>query len=363
MYVFWLALAYLPIYLTDVGLSKFQVSLLISLLSFAPIFLTLPFGLFSDILSPKKLVILGLGLSILFFLGLRYTADFWLLFLLFLLGGIGSSLFLIANPTLFYKFLGEEHRATKLGFFHGFRLLGYGLGPLTGGHLLGRGGMSLLFGLALALLGLLLLLSFFLEDAEPVKFRLADYRQDVTSKEMAILVALTFLVSLHLGVERTCLSLFLEHNIGLVWTEIGHMFFFIGLGIAGMSVVNGLVEDSASARGRTLGSFLYLGVLFSGFFNVSLLWTHSFGSVLLVRLAHVLGDSLFLVARATIIANLFPQERIGGNLGLLQMVLMLGTFVGALMSGFIPGYLYPFVFAGSVAILSLSAVLLAKPRF
>jgi len=37
--------------------------------------------------------------------------------------------------------------------------------------------------------------------------------------------------------------------------------------------------------------------------------------------------------------------------------------VGALMSGFIPGYLYPFVFAGSVAILSLSAVLLAKPRF
>jgi len=112
-----------------------------------------------------------------------------------------------------------------------------------------------------------------------------------------------------------------------------------------------------------LGAILYLGLLISGVFNVSLLFVGAFGTVLMVRLLHVLGDSLFLVSRMVIVSNLFLPERIGGNLGVLDTTIFVGTFVGAIVSGAIPGYLYPFVFAGSLAILAIPVTMSVRPKF
>ena len=362
-YSSWLVMAYIPIYFTDLGFSHFQVSVLISIFPLSSLILTAPFGIFSDRLSPKKLVSASLAIFASFLFGLRYVKEFWLLFLLFTLGGTGNALFRVSIPALYYKFLGENRKGTKLGLFNGIGLLGWGLGPLTGGYLLENLDMVSLFGIAFLILLPFFFLSFLLEDIEPIKFELAEYKKDMFRKDVLVLVVLTFLIALHLGAEQTSLSLFLENNIGLDWSSIGNMFLFLGLGISTMSIINGFVQDNATARGKSLSLFLYLGVFLSGLFNVSLLFTHSFRTVLLVRLFHVLGDSLFMISRSTLISDLFLVERIGGNLGLFQTVLTLGIFVGSLISGAIPGYLYPFVFAGSIALLSLPFVWLVRPKF
>ncbi|MHC1567054.1 MAG: hypothetical protein ACXQT5_07135 [Candidatus Syntropharchaeia archaeon] len=61
------------------------------------------------------------------------------------------------------------------------------------------------------------------------------------------------------------------------------------------------------------------------------------------------------------ISNIFFSKRIGGNIGLMDMVFTLGVFSGAIISGAIPGYVLPFVLVGFSAILGIP-ILLMKPN-
>ena len=362
-YTLWMVLAYIPIYLTDLDFSHLQIGILISVFPLASILLVIPFGIFSDRLSPKLLVSSGLALFALFLLGLRYSQGFWEIFLVFLLGGIGGSLFLISCSSLYYKFLGEGDRGRKLGFFIGLGLLGYALGPLSGGYLLQGFDMDSLIGIAFLALLPFLGLSFFLKDVKPIEFELTEYRGDIARKEVVVLAALTFLLALHMGTEQTSFSLFLKKDIGLMEASIGTMFCFIGVTISVLSIINGFVSDRVSGQGRGLAPLLYLGMFVSGLFNIGLLFAGTFGTVLLVRLLHVFGDSLFIVSQRVIISKLFLTERIGGNLGLMATVHTLGIFVGAIISGAIPGYILSFVLVGALAVGAIAPAMLIKPRF
>lgn len=281
----------------------------------------------------------------------------------FIIGGIGGSLFRISCSSLYYKLLGGKDTGKKLGLYTGIGLFGYGFGPLTGGFLLAPLGMEALLWIAFLILLPFLFLSLFLEDVKLAKFELGEYRRDIARKEVVVLVVLTFLLSLHLGVEQTSFSLFLKENINLTEDSIGWMFCFIGVAIAILSIANGFISDSITGRGIRLGLILYLGLILSGLFNISLLFVGAFGTVLVIRLLHVLGDSLFTVSRMVIVSNLFLPERIGGNLGVLDTTIFVGTFVGAIASGAIPGYLLPFVFAGSLALLALPLAMAVRPKF
>ena len=363
-YAQWIILFNIPPYFHDtLGLSKSQIGIIISIFPLSSIILTVPFGIFSDKLSPKKLVSGGLLLIAISAIALKYSTGFWLLIFIFFIRGTGSSLFQISCYSTFYKYLGENHKGVKLGFFSGFTLLGYALGPLSGGYLLSKFPMGSLFEISFFITMLLFLLSFFLKDIEPVKFELVKYREDIMRKEVVVLLFLTFFQALHLGVEQTSFSLFLEKDIHLGKDSIGWMYFFIGVAISLANIVNGFISDSIIDRGKSLSILFYTGALISGAFNVFLLFPHTFGGVLLVRLLHIIGDSLFITSRYVIISNLFLSERIGGNLGLVTTFVTFGTFLGSLISGLIPGYLLPFIFTGSICILATIPSVIVKPRF
>jgi len=363
MSTLWLILFYIPIYLIDRGFSHLEVGILISFFPLTSLLLIFPFGIFADRLSPKKLVIAGLVISAIFLLGLRAVSGFWGFLLLFLIGGIGGSLFRISLSALYYKFLGETKKGMKLGFFSGFTLLGYGLGPLVGGSLSMRLDMDSLLLVALFVLLVPLFLSLFLEDAKPTKFHFGAYRKDMLRKEVIILTALVFLLATHLGAEQTSLSLFLKYDAGLPNNLIGLMFGLIGITISTLAIINGFVTDKVAGRGRGLAPLLYLGMLFSGLCNILMLIPRAFASVLTLRLFHVLGDSTFMVSQRVTVSNLFLAERIGGSLGLLEAMHTFGIFAGMLISGAVPGYVLPFVVTGSLAVLAILPAIALKPKF
>jgi MFS family permease len=363
MTTLWLILFYIPIYLVDCGFSHLEVGILISFFPLTSLLLMLPFGIFSDRLSPKKLVIAGLAISAIFLLGLRAVSGFWGCLLFFAIGGIGSSLFQISLSALYYKFLGETNKGRKLGFFTGLGLLGYGLGPLFGGSLLMRLDMDSLLLIAFCVLLVPLFLSLFLEDAKPTKFHFGEYRKDILKKEVIILSALVFLLATHLGAEQTSLSLFLKHNAGLADNLIGLMFCLIGITIGTLAIINGFVADRLAGTGRGLAPLIYLGLLFSGLCNILMIFPRAFASVLTVRLFHVFGDSTFTVSQRVTVSNLFLPQRIGGNLGLLDAIHSFGMFAGMIVSGAIPGYVLPFVVTGSLAVFAILPAIWLKPKF
>jgi MFS family permease len=359
----WAVLTYITIYWIDLGFSHLQVGIFVSVFPLTSLLLMIPFGLYVDRISPKKLVIASEFIFALAIAGLMTTHDFWATMLFLVVGGIGNSLFSNALPALFYKTLGNEVRGFKLGIFSASTLVGYGLGPLLAGYILQTADMQAVFMFALAGVVPLFIVSLLLADAPGMAVKLSDYKADLSNKSVLAFIILVFFFSLHAGPEQASLSLFLNKDIGLDKEGVGWVYFIHANVMALLSIVNGIVSDRINARGRGLSALFYVGVFISGITNISLFLASSFGTVLATRLSHAVGDSLVLVTRSLIISNLFVTTRMGGNLGVLTTTITLATLVGSIFSGAVPGYVTGFVIAGILAVMSIPIVMATKPEF
>jgi len=359
MQCLWLILAYIPLHLESLGFNHLQISFLISLFSFFPLLVVIPFGIFSDRISPKRLIITGFFLLALFALLIRFCESFKAFLFIFVMGGVGSSIFLISCTSLYYKLLQGGSRGAKIGFFAALGNLGYGVGPLLGSFILHAVKLQdlfiVIFFISLPFIGL----SFFLLDVKPEPFNLGLYRKDLSQVEVLIVVGITFLFALHFGAERTTLSLFLKFNAGVAEDQMGIIFFCVGLMLAAVIFSLGFFSDIHA----NLKALFLLGLLFSGAFNIAMLLVHNFFGALTVRLLHVIGDSAYLIAQRIAIARFSKPTRIGGSIGILDTTTTLGTFVGAFISGLVSGYVNPFVLTGALSLAGAFVLFFLKPNF
>lgn len=359
----WAILTYITIYWVDMGYSHLQVGILIAVFPLVSLALMIPFGVFVDRISPKKLILASQFIFALSISGLMMTQDFWLTMLLLAVGGAGNALFNNALPALFYKTLGSSIRGLKLGFFTAGILVGYGLGSLLGGYIYTDFDMNAIFLFALIGTVPMLLLSLLLADVPGTRIKLSDYRADLSSKSVLVFVILVFAFSLHAGAEQSSFSLFLNKDIGMDKESVGWLYFIHANVMAVLSIVSGYYADRVNSRGKGLAALYYVGIAVSGLTNIMLMFTTNFGNVLATRLTHAVGDSLTLVTRSLIVSNLFIATRMGGNLATVQTTVTLGTLCGAIISGAFTGYATGFAIAGAAAVLAVIYALIVKPEF
>ncbi len=359
----WAILTYITIYWIDIGFSHFQVGILISVFPLVSLILMIPFGVFVDRISPKKLVIASQLIFALSIVGLLTSHDFWFIMLMLGIGGTGNALFNNALSALYYKTLGDKIRGLKLGFFTAGILVGYGFGSLLGGYILSAFDMNAVLLFSLAGTIPMVILSLFVADVPGMRVKLSDYRADLSNKSVLIFIVLVFAFSLHAGAEQSSFSLFLNKDINLDDKSIGWIFFIHANVMALLSIISGFYADRVNSRGKGLARLYYIGMAISGITNILLIFTNSFGTVLATRLTHAVGDSLTLVSRSLIISNLFIATRMGGNLATIQVTITLGTLFGSIISGAVPGYASGFFIAGAAAVIAVIYALIAKPEF
>ena len=359
----WVVLAYLTIYWTDLGFSHFQVGILISVYPVTALALMVPSGILADRISPKKLVLASLVISAVNIWGLMSTTDFWMTLVFLVIGGVSNAMFNNALPALYYKTLGNRDRGIKLGIFTGTAIFGYGLGPLIGGQLIARFNMQAAFLFTLIGLVPLFIVSLLLADVPGTRVPLNIYKTDLSNRTVLIFVIMVFLVSMHMGVEQTSFSLYLNKDLHISQADVGLLYFLQAVAMAVLAVFSGFIGDRATARGRGLAALFYIGITVSGLTNIALFFAQGFTSVLGVRLFHAIGDSMTLVIRGMIISHLFVASRIGGNLGTVTTTINLAMLAGALLGGIIPGYSLSFVVAGVLALLVIPIGLFTRPKF
>ncbi len=349
----------MPLFLKqDLGFSGRQIGLLYAFFSLTSIFTSFPFGLASDRIPARNLVVLAL-----FFMGVSLLSQSilrsFILFLgAYLIYGLGLNLFRVSLDALLLKSLPRKVAKTY-GLFNGARMLGFTIGGLLGGILLQRYDFVSTLRTVGCFYFLLTIIWFLLPSTITARFRVKTYWHDFRDPKVFLFAIWLYLFYLHWGAEFTSYGLFLREDLGLSLIGMGlYMsaeFFVVGLA----SVTGGLLLD----KGKDLYRMAALGLLCSGLGHMGMVIKYIPVS-LAFRLLHGFGDGTIMVLSYVGIAKLFRIERIGGNSGLITLAIMLGNFTGALIFGPLGakmGYGVPLFVSGAITLALIPVVFL--PRF
>jgi len=350
---FQLFFMFIPIHLRGIGLANWQIGVLMGLLPVTAILLSAPFGIFSDRIVPKHMVVVSLLLMAAFAGLLGSTVAFSALIVVFLIGGTARNLFFVSLYSLYYKTIGEKNKSKKIALAEISRMVAYGIGPFAGGALLATLAFSALFGIAFLAVIPLILLALMLKRTKGAFTPLSEYKKDFRNSKFLLVFAAYFFLALHFGAEDTVHALFLEQTVGLSFQEIG----FVFLWIAAVLVCFNVIGAFALGRGRGIKGILLAGLAASAIGNIIYLWSFSLPMVLLSRLVHEGGDAAAILSIRVVTPSLTRTERVGGALGTITLASYAGSLVGALISGFSAdayGYAMPFAITGAALLVPLA---------
>jgi len=327
--VFWMILAFLPVFLKDRQMADPVIGMVFGAYSISALLLMLPLGLLADRFSPKRILLFGALLTLIHIEGLKLAATAWQFVALAVCGGMGWATFQIVLLALYLKVIGEQQRGRNVAFYTTGQFLGFGAGPLLAGMLWGEINYAQLMTIAEGACLLLTLAVCGLEDSTPIRFDWGDYRRDLRKPHIVLFLLVYFFYATHLGVEHTAFTLLMKDNLAFSGRQIGLVFFAVGLWMGFLSPVAGHRFDV----GQNLLPFLFFGLLISAVFQVMTGYAEHPLGMAGVRILHTLGDTPVLLAMGILTAAFFPVGRLGGNSAAVYTVRTLGVFIGNVGAG------------------------------
>ncbi len=353
---------FLPIYFRDtLGYSGTQIGILFGVLAVTAIVAALPVGLGADRVTPRRILAFFFGLLSVAAYGMAYMTHFGAYVGVFILFGISINGIRIALDTLYLKTNHGTETGIRMGVFQALRMVGIALGTAIGGYFLERIAFrSTLLVLSLASAGMLIG-TIPLPATRTMRLQFAEYRSDFFSRKVVLFLAWLFLYTTHWGAEQTSYALFLQDTLHLSLAGMGCYMGaeFIPLGLAVWWC--GRVSD----RGRSLRAMAIAGLILSGVGHIAMCMPHLYVSFL-ARLVHGLGDGALTIVVYVGMARYFHFDRMGGNYGLVFLVVSASSVIGSLVYGPLGqsyGYAFPLVTSGIVTLLISPVVYLIPKGF
>lgn len=338
-----------PIYLSNIGLTGYEIGVLLAVFAITSIFVSFPAGVVNDRWTIRLTMIVGIAMVSSFLLGLGFFESFLIFIPLFFLGGLGTNLEEVSIRTLVYKTRMEGREGEKFGIFNLVRNIGGPLGLFIGGALI----LLLDFPLAFKIIGILSLLLIPLVSFRPVmryRVKLVEYKMDFINKKVVSLGIIMFLFTLHWGAEHTSYGLFLRNNLGLDMFLIG-VYTSVALFILGVTAY--FFGKRIDSRKSNMKNVFITGMIISGVFHI----LHTIPIVplsFILRIVHEVGDGMAMIAVYFWVSRLFGVERIGGDSSLMFTVMLFGQVIGSLIFGpigYLMGYHIPLIISGMINIL------------
>jgi len=210
--------------------------------------------------------------------------------------------------------------------------IGWAIGPMAGGFLLGIASYGWLFAAGAATACLSLIGVPFLPrgrevaDARPLSLR--NFKPLLADRRLVIFCGLCLLFFLSMAQWGSTLSVFAVEWIGLPTEQYGLLMSISGaLIVAFQFPVSRRIERLRLRRALVLGCLLYgLGFLSFGWVNG---FVPAIGSIVVL----VAGEMLFVPAALALVGKLSSAEHRGKNMGLFGLSGTLGTSLGPLLGG------------------------------
>jgi len=354
---YWFIMIQFPPYAKNAGLSDVQIGTILSLYNIISLIFMLPFGIITDRLGARN-IIMTASVLILSWLGIvAFYTSFKMLIIAFILGGIGTVLFLISLNAAFYSMLDFDKAQKKVTFFYIAATLGFMFGPFIGSNLLQFIGYSNTFKADMIIICIMMIIILNVSWPKNVEFNIFDYLKDFNKKSF-ILILLTFVFYSHYGTEQTSYTLYMKDNVKLTDFQIGNVFIILGFWVSLVTLLTGKLSN-------TKYMILIYGsaVLISGFFQFFTGYFKTFETFIVMRLLHTCGDAVCSLMLGILVTIVFNKNRLGFSFGFFLFAQLIAsipfTYVSKALSK-TNDYSLPFYFNG--AFMSFCAILILLYR-
>ena len=361
-----LSSSFLPILANDLDPSGVLVGMVVSAWFLSRIFMELPAGIISDRIGRRRLLVVGLGLSLLGPLLCSQATNVYVLILARALWGMGTALYFMSNMALLMDILPPSTRGKALGIFQGIEFIGSFIGAPIGAFLAVYLSYTQVFYFTFAFS----LVSFFLgvRSKNMRGLEVQGHRSRLTMKQITgslrdwgIIVVCLLATSRTLvmqGIQQTVLQLYLNQQVGLTVAGIGWVVSSFVLGQVIALPTAGNVSDRFGRKPVLMVGF---AVRLAGV----VLFTLSGNLVVLLisGLVSGIGEGLTMTTLLALLTDIAPEAARGGAVGLYRTFMDLGGFLGPIV--FMVAYndygpLTPFYAAAGLCVLNILLTFFAR---
>lgn len=335
-------------------------------------------GRLSDKFGKRKLFVL-LGLAIFTLANFSYSLahSYALLMLIRGIQGIAAAFTITASLALVSELSQKETRGKNMGIYNSFRLIGFGLGPLGSGILVGNGPYnipligsidgfvaSFFFASAAALLSAILV-SFLVLDPETTEPSKRKMKIRLTSKEKGRLLDPIFALGLVTLIMSFGFSLIApietETNQRLSQGAFIFSLEFSAL-IAALAIAQPIIGKASDKFGRRV--FIITGliclipiVLAEGM--VTKPW-----EMITARALQGISSAMVFAPALALAGDLAEKGQTGSQLSMVTMAFGLGISLGSFLSGYAVrfGYVVPFIVGAALAGIGVLIVITQVPK-
>ena len=356
----------LPVYAEELGASGVWLGLAFSGFAVTQTPLMPVFGRLSDRFGRKPFLAGGVLIYALVAIGMAFAPNFHVLIALRLFGGVGAAMLFPVAMAYAGEMAPEGEEGSFMGLFNVAIMIGWGMGPLTGGLLSDSFGMPVAFLSQAALAGfafatvLLRLPSTRRKAAAGARQATGAAVSLLRSPVVWALSAFQFAWGANQAILISFGALYLTGNLGAAAAMVGIIF-------STRQIVSGLLQPLggrlADRYNRTL--LIVVGATIAGIASFSVPFSGSALAVLLIFIVSGASESLSLPAVNAIAVEQGRTLGMGSLMGFINTAMSVGLVLGGVGGGFVKDTIDiqgTFQFAGLITLVGAFVLLLAMPR-
>jgi MFS family permease len=344
----------------------------------------IPSGFLTDRIGISKTMKIGLGIQILSSIFAGIAPNYWILFLMRVTEGIGSSIYVNAAVTYVLLSNQSSRRGTVMGTYQSIMMTGITIGPIFGAFIASTYGLNASYFTYAAVLVVAMIIVFFIQHKG--KFHLitngADNNYNLDSESFGIIRNISIYINsaslatfgfafLRSGIYTMAIPLFAYENLHLSVVSVG--FIFTSASVANLlaSFFSGKLTDRYGMKWPLIisilvASFIIIIIPFttlmiqmlilviilgftSGFFGQSVAWAAEKVEERVKKSINRNNDSNYLHARS------FVTKGIGFN----RMIGDVGLILGPLIVGYIIMIMKNQNFVWIISFVTVSVVLMS----